>query len=119
MLKNRNTILESPRYSAGKFDDVPVVDGVAVATEGGGVSIFCINRDLKEDAVMDMDLRSFGDLRMSEHIVMHNDDVNAVNTENDPYNVFPKNMDTEDIDGGRVQVKLPALSWNVIRFSKA
>ncbi len=112
-------ILESPRYSAGKFDDVPVVDGVAVVTEDGGVSIFCINRDLKEDAVMDMDLRSFGDLRMSEHIVMHNDDVNAVNTENDPYNVIPGNMETETIDGGRVQVRLPALSWNVIRFSKA
>ena len=112
-------ILESPRYSAGKFDDVPVVDGVAVVTEDGGVSIFCINRDLKEDAVMDMDLRSFGDLRMSEHIVMHNDDVNSVNTENDPYNVIPGNMETETIDGGRVQVRLPALSWNVIRFSKA
>ena len=112
-------ILESPRYSAGKFDDVPVVDGVAVATEDGGVSIFCINRDLKEDAVMDMDLRSFGDLRMSEHIVMHNDDVNAVNTENDPYNVTPKNMETETIDGGRAQVRLPALSWNVLRFERA
>ena len=43
--------------------------------------------------------------------------VKAVNTEDDPDNVAPKQGPGGTVDSGRATIKIPALSWNVIRFS--
>ena len=58
-------------------------------------------------------------MKLGEHILLHHDDVKAVNTEENPENVAPVAGPGGAVDGGRAQVKLPALSWNVIRFEKA
>ena len=92
---------------------------MATLSDEGEVSVFCVNRDLSEECVLDLDLRSFGPLKMTEHIVMHHDDVRAVNTEEDPENVIPTQVPADNVDGGRAQVKLQPLSWNVLRFAKA
>ena len=60
----------------------------------------------------------FGDLRLREHILLHHDDVKAINTEENPDEVKPAKARSPKIDGGRMNVKLPALSWNVIRLEK-
>ena len=62
-------------------------------------------------------LRSPG-LRIAEHILLHHDDVKAVNTEDAPDNVVPTAGPGGVIDGEKATVKIPALSWNVIRFEK-
>ena len=54
---------------------------------------------------------------MTEHIVLHHDDVHAVNTEENPNEVVPASCPLTHPDGGRVDILLPALSWNVIRFA--
>ena len=72
---------------------------------------------MKEDFCLDIDLRAFGDMRLNEHILLHHDDVKAVNTEDNPMNVAPTSGPGGTVDGGRAQVKLPALSWNVLRFA--
>ena len=43
----------------------------------------------------------------------------AVNTEDKPDNVAPAAGPGGTVDGGRATVHIPALSWNVIRFTKA
>ena len=68
---------------------------------------------------LDIDLRAFGEMELAEHILLHRDDVKAVNTEDNPGNVAPAAGPGGTIDGGRAQLKLPALSWNVIRFKRA
>ena len=55
---------------------------------------------------------------MTEHIVLHHDDVNAVNTEEDPHKVAPASCPLAQPDGGKAEVELLPLSWNVIRFSR-
>ena len=65
-----------------------------------------------------MDLRAFGDLKIAEHIVLHNDDVKAVNTEANPENVVPAQGNGGTLDGGKLNIVLPSLSWNVIRLTK-
>ena len=65
---------------------------------------------------LEIDLRSFGDLRFKEHILLHHDDVKAVNTEENPMNVSPAAGPAAKMDGGRARICVPALSWNVIRF---
>ena len=84
--------------------------------DDGRVTVFCVNRDLTEDCLLDLDLRSFGSMEMEEHIVLHHDDVKAVNTEDCPDRVAPVTVQPAVADNGRVQVRLPALSWNVLRF---
>ena len=62
---------------------------------------------------------SLGKLKIAEHIVLHNDDVKAVNTEENPDNVAPKKGKGAKAEDGKMTVRLPALSWNVIRMVKA
>ena len=96
---------------------MPYIDSAAVLHDDGSVTVFCVNRDIKEDYELSIDLRSFGDLKFAEHILLHHDDVKAVNTENAPDNVIPTDGPGGKIDGGKAEIRIPALSWNVIRFN--
>jgi len=103
------------KYDTANFGDVPVVDAAAVLNEDEGVTIFAVNRDLKEAVELEYDLRSFGGLRVASHSVLHHDDVKAVNTEANPYEVQP--VDAPLPKEGE-NIILPAASWNVIRLAK-
>ena len=48
--------------------------------------------------------------------MLHHDDVKAINTEENPEEVSPRKTRGGKMDGGRMTVRLPALSWNVIRL---
>ena len=111
-------IVKTPVYDCKDYTDVPVIDAAATLSDGGDVTVFCVNRDLDEDCELSLDLRSFGKLSFEEHILLHHDDVKAVNTEFSPLNVAPKKVGGAVIDNGRASVKIPALSWNVLRFKK-
>ena len=111
-------VISSPVYDCRDFEKVPLVDAAAVTGDDGSVTIFALNRDMQEDIMLNCDLRAFPGLKIGEHIVLHHDDVKAVNTEENPDNVAPKKVRGGKIDGGKLNVKLPALSWNVIRLVK-
>ena len=110
-------IIDSPKYDSKEYTDVPIIDAMAILADDGSLTLFCVNRDLKDECLLDLDLRSFGDLKMTEHIVMHHDDVNAVNTEEHPDNVVPVNVPVQKTEGAKAEIKLSPLSWNVIRFA--
>jgi alpha-N-arabinofuranosidase len=112
------TLVESPLYDCRDYEGVPILDAVATQADDGSLTVFCVNRDLSEDCVLELDLRSFGPLKMTEHIVLHHEDVHAVNTEEHPDAVSPAALPVQPLDGGRGQVKLSPLSWNVLRFGK-
>lgn len=110
-----------PQIASEKFDtkhytDVPVVDAAAVMDDDGNVTIFAVNRDLKEDVELTCDLRSFGSFRQINHSVLHHDDVKATNTEDHPDTVLPHEIPAK-LDGN--PLVLPAASWNVIRLTRA
>ena len=111
-------VLDSPKYDCSDYTDVPLVDAAATLGDDGSVTIFALNRDLKEDIALEADLRAFGELKVLEHIVLHHDDVKAINTEENPNNVAPQEGKGGTLDGGRLEVVLPSLSWNVIRLGK-
>ena len=112
-------IVKSPTYDCADYDQVPVVDATATVSDEGDVTIFAVNRDMAEDACFTCDLRAFGDLKLAEHIELHHDDVKAVNTEANPDNVAPVVKHDGKLDGGRLEIPLRSLSWNVIRLVKA
>ena len=80
------------------------------------MTIFAVNRDMQEDLELQADLRAFGVTAVKEHIVLHHDDVKAVNTELNPDCVSPVSRRDGMLDGGRLTISLPTLSWNVIRL---
>ncbi|MFD0822564.1 alpha-L-arabinofuranosidase C-terminal domain-containing protein, partial [Micromonospora zhanjiangensis] len=44
-------------------------------------------------------------------------DPDATNTAEHPDRVVPRELETPTVDGGRCAVRLPAVSWNVLRFA--
>ena len=118
----RGTVLQalvnSPVYDCADYEKVPYIDTAAVLNDDGGVTVFCVNRDMQEDYNLSIDMRSFGNLKIEEHILLHHDDVKSVNTETAPDNVAPRPGPGGEISGGKADIHIPALSWNVIRFSK-
>ena len=110
-------LVKTPVYSCADYRDVPLIDAAASLDDMGNVTVFCVNRDLQEDFQLDIDLRAFHELKLQEHILLHHSDVKAVNTEEDPFRVVPVSGPGGCLENGRAKIRVPALSWNVIRFS--
>lgn len=112
-------VVKSPAYDCKDYEQVPLLDATATVADDGSVTLFAVNRDMVEDLSLTCDLRAFGGLKVEEHIVLHHDDVKAINTEAQPDTVSPVTLQNSAIDGGTLIAALPALSWNVIRLSRA
>ncbi|WP_150274409.1 alpha-N-arabinofuranosidase [Paenibacillus tepidiphilus] len=120
----RGTVLlsnvSSPKYDSKDFTDVPYLESVAVFNEEEGqLTIFAVNRHLEEFMALDIDVRSFGELQLIEHIVLESDDLKAANTKEQPNRVLPRSGGQTKVDQGVVTSGLSRASWNVIRLQAA
>lgn len=114
-----NPIIKSESYDCKEYTDVPYLEATAVINEGKDeLTIFAVNRSTEEALSLECDIRNFEGYRLVEHIVMENDDLYAVNTENNPYNVIPHNKGNGEVKNGYINAQLSKLSWNVIRLKK-
>lgn len=113
------TIVDSPVYDSKNYCNVPYVDSAAVWNEEtDDITIFAVNKSFDEDIEFSCDLRQFGNISVNEHLVVAHDDLKAVNTEAEPYNVKPVYSDKDKCDGGICTMILPKQSWNVIKISR-
>ncbi|WP_194542228.1 arabinosylfuranosidase ArfA [Paenibacillus sp. JZ16] len=111
------SIVDSPKYDTKDFTDVPYLESVSVFDEEQGVlTIFAVNRHLEEPMELNVDVRSFEEVRLIEHIVLESDDLKAVNTKTEPNRVAPRSGGQSKVDKGRVHSVLSRASWNVIRL---
>ena len=109
-------VLDSPKYDTTVYSDVPVVDSVAVfSEERNEVTVFAINRG-NEQVMLEMDIRDFPGCSIKEHIILQHEDLNAVNTAENPFEIVPAVCNNTVIHEGRVESILAKYSWNVIRF---
>jgi alpha-N-arabinofuranosidase len=114
-----NPIISSPKYDSKDYTDVPVLDAAAVFNEEKDeLTIFALNKDINDSLSFECDIRNFENYKVIEHIVLENDDVYAVNTELNPYNVKPNNNGNAKITDGILTANFSKLSWNVIRLGK-
>jgi alpha-N-arabinofuranosidase len=115
-----NPIISSPVYDSKDYTDVPILDATAVVNdEKEEITIFAVNKDVKDTLSLECDLRSFEGYKVLQHIVLENDNVYAVNTELNPNNVVPHNNGNAKMLNGRLTAELSKLSWNVIRLVRA
>lgn len=111
-------VVDSARHDTKNHGDVTDVESIAVWNEEKGeVTIFAVNRNLKEDVVLTTDARSFEGYRFAEHIVLESDDLKTENRFGHE-NVAPKTVDQTTNDGGVLTSMLHKASWNVIRLVK-
>lgn len=109
-------LVSCPTYSCADYDRVPYLDISATLAEDGSVSVFCVNRDQEEDFELEIDFRCFGELTLEQHLLLHHENVKAVNTETDPMQVTPCEGPGGAVENEKARIKIPALSWNVLRF---
>ncbi|MDR2730710.1 MAG: alpha-N-arabinofuranosidase, partial [Treponema sp.] len=122
----RGTVLRCPvivdKYDTKDFNDVPYLDAVAVYnSEKDEITIFAVNRNLKEVINLDTEISGFGDMTLAEHRALWNNDLDAVNSVNGE-KVKPAIQQGGVIDNksgsSRLTAELPAASWNVIRLTE-
>lgn len=111
-----NTLVKSPVYDS-KYGEAPYLDCVIVNNEEKGeLVVFAVNKDLTEDMEMTCDLRQFADYTIKEHLVLHDEDLKAVNTEENPDRIRPEANGNSRLEDGRLTAVLKHKSWNVIRL---
>ena len=81
------------------------------------VTVFALNINETKAMSVNLDFNSFGDLTMVEHQCLNGEDLYAINTFEEPTNVAPHALDVQVGSGTSFDVSLPAVSWNVIRFT--
>jgi alpha-N-arabinofuranosidase len=111
-------IIKAPLYSSKEYGDVPFIDAAAVLSDDGSLSIFVLNRNADNDIELSCDLRAFGDICFKEHILLHHDNVKTVNSEDEPNKIMPRIQYDHESEGGKFTVRIPTLSWSVLKFSE-
>jgi alpha-N-arabinofuranosidase len=117
----RGTVLRveptSPVHETSIHGEVPLVDAVAVLPdEGGTVVLLAVNRDESEELVLDVDLRAMPRVSIGRHLALWDADPAAVNSSAQPDRVSPRARDDVKVLDGHVEIVLPPMSWNIVRF---
>ena len=113
------TLVDCPTYENKRHGTVPFVDSVCIYNEEEDeLVVFAVNKNLEEDMAVTMELRQFADYRIAEHIVLHDEDLHAVNTEENPTRVVPVASQDSAVENGVLTANLRSKSWNMIRLCK-
>jgi alpha-N-arabinofuranosidase len=95
----------------------PYLKLAAVATAGGGLSLFALNRDLGQPMTVSVEARGFADLAVAEALELRHHDLRAVNSQAAPDRVAPQPLERVESDGGKVTLGLAPASWNLITLA--
>ena len=113
------TQVDSPTYQNKKYGTVPFIDCVTVYNDDDDeLVIFAVNKDLKEDITLSMDLRQFAAFRVIEHVTMQDEDLYAVNTEENPNRIIPAICTESGVENNSLKAVLKHKSWNMIRLGR-
>jgi alpha-N-arabinofuranosidase len=111
-------VIDSPMHDTREFSLVPDIDSVSVLSDDENeLTVFAVNRNATDDVLFEIKMIEMDGMKPVEFIQMSGHDVNAVNGF-DASPVKPVNAGLPEMSDGRAQIKLPPLSWNVIRFKK-
>ncbi|MGV9193729.1 alpha-N-arabinofuranosidase [Microbacterium sp. MC2] len=107
-------------FASSRFGQVANLNAVATVDDDG-VSLFIVNRSTVDAEQVRLDLsdvtRVFGrDLAVVESHLMHEDDVYAANSLDEPTRVGVRDAGAEVTDG-RLHLALPAVSWAAVRLA--
>jgi len=110
----------SSTFASEKLGEVATLNAVATIDDDG-VSLFVVNRSTTDAATLRVDLaplvRDLGrEVDVVESHLLHEDDVYAANTLDDPERVGVRGAEAS-VDGGSLSITLPAVSWAAVRLA--
>ncbi|MDL5485486.1 alpha-N-arabinofuranosidase [Microbacterium wangruii] len=107
--------VESPTYDTERFGAVPVVDAVATHDAAtGSTAVFLVNRSLTEPISVEIDVAHLGAVVVAESHLLHDEDMHAANTLENPERVGVRPNDSATIADGILSVTLPPVSWTAL-----
>lgn len=110
------TLIDSPFHETANHGAITDVVSVAVySEEKEELTVFAVNRNLEEDCMLDLDVRSFESYEVVEKIQITSDDLKAENTL-EHEQVRPQKDPEIRLESGKVHTVLKKASWNVIRM---
>jgi len=112
--------IDSPMVETAKFGEVTALDAVATYDdESGDLVILATNRSVTEELTLNVDLRGFSGLRLVEAITLSNPDHTWSATADDDSSVAPRVNETARVVDDHAGVVLPAVSWTMLRLTRA
>jgi alpha-N-arabinofuranosidase len=112
--------VKSPGYDSEVADNVPYLDIAGVHDEASRtLTFFAVNRHAGESLDLELDMQGFGKVRIVDHQVMNNADLNAVNTLSAPLAVAPKKGSGAEVKDGKLTARLPPYSYQMLRVGLA
>jgi alpha-N-arabinofuranosidase len=114
-------ICESEGYEDDHVGFTPWLDASAVWNEESEeISLFLLNRNKDTPLEIEGLMGGFTGFKPVEHVTMVNSDIKAVNTAKNPDNVVPVQLkNTLSVEGEKMSLQIPPLSWNLVRLKKA
>jgi len=123
--------VDSPTYAASYFDPrgavdlyfplpkVPYLKLAAVEDQASGaITLFALNRHLKEPLSLDVALPGFGAATAELALQLRHKNLKATNTKDQPHRVSPTPLQGITLRPDRVQATLAPASWNMIRLGR-
>jgi alpha-N-arabinofuranosidase len=112
--------VHAPSVVTPRFGEVAAVTAaVTWDEENERLALFLVNRDPEHGHTAEVDLRALPDLGVLEQLSLHDDDMRATNSAQHPDRVRPSAEITARLDGGRLTVDLPAVSWTALSLGGA
>ncbi len=112
------SVVNSTLHDSKNHEDVTDVESVAVYNEEKDeVTIFAVNRNVKEDVLFEADVRSFAGYQVKEYLVMENSDMKITNSITGE-KVAPQPKKEYELKDGIFTTSMKKCSWNVIRLGK-
>ena len=100
-----------------KYGDAPLIHtSVVYDGESRMVTVFALNINEDSDMELEISLSSFGKAVMKEWLCLKNDDLHLTNTFDAPDAAAPVSLPCQKDIFDRTALRLPKLSWNVLRF---
>ncbi|MCU1420790.1 MAG: alpha-L-arabinofuranosidase [Microbacteriaceae bacterium] len=105
--------IDCPRYDTAEYGPVPVLDAVATRDpETGRTAVYVVNRS-EEPVSLELDLGAVDAASVSAS-TLSDADPGAANTRDDQDRVSPSANESLVVDGTRVRLELPAISWTEV-----
>ncbi|MDQ1024586.1 alpha-N-arabinofuranosidase [Streptomyces umbrinus] len=116
------TDVTGSRIDTARHGDVSALDTVVTyEEESGALTVLAVNRGQEQPLRLRAELRgALSGYRVLEHLVLADQDPDAVNTEAEPERVTPRGGGGAQVTSdGALEAELAPVSWNVIRLAPA
>jgi alpha-L-arabinofuranosidase len=110
--------IEAPTFETKQYGEVSLVDAAASHDESTGqTALFLVNRSKTETVSLEVSLGSLKANKLVSAQSLHDKDIHAANTLENPTRVAMQANDSAKIKDGYLLIELPPISWSAVELS--